>query len=55
MLYRQIGYFFCGLSLSQNNKVGGYPVGVVGVEAFCRTNVELGWGFIAQYSACRTL
>ena len=42
MLYRQIGYFFWGLSLSQNNKVGGYPVGVVGVEAFCRTNVELG-------------
>ena len=29
MLYRQIGYFFWGLSLSQNNKVGGYPVGVV--------------------------
>jgi len=25
------------------------------VEEFCRTNVELGWGFIAQYSACRTL
>jgi len=22
MLYRQIGYFFWGLSLSQNNKVG---------------------------------
>jgi len=46
--------FLGGLCLSQNNKVGGYPVGVV-VVAFCRTNVELGCGFIPQYSACRTL
>ena len=43
-------YFYWGLSLSQNNKVG-----VVEGLAFCRTNVELGWGFIAQYFACRTL
>ena len=47
------GYFFWGLSLSQNNEVGG-PRRGGGVEAFCRTNVELGWGFLAQYSACRT-
>ena len=47
---------FSGDSLSLSiTKQGGYPVGVVGVVAFCRTNVELGWRFIAQYSACRTL
>ena len=30
------GYFFWGLSLSQNNEVGGYPVGVVGCSNFVK-------------------